>query len=263
MNEGLQMRPDLTEEEIKAAVIETYTAKAIESDECFPYCFSLHCARGTIPGAEAIGYIKEDLEQIPDEVLMGLGCGNPLVGITIKPGDTVVDLGSGSGIDVFLASKKVGEQGKVIGIDMTEEMVQKATKTAAHYSYDNVEFRMAEIEDLPIDNYTADVVISNCSVNLSLDKHRVFSEAFRALKPGGVLGLADVVVTRELSEETKKSIDAWTSCVAGALLKQEYLDTITMAGFENVEIIAEREFTDGNDSEKVLSITVKAQKPSN
>ena len=255
------MGPDASEEELKEAIKETYSTKATENDECFPYCFGLHCARGTIPEAEAIGYLREDLEQIPDEALMGLGCGNPLSGITIHPGDTVVDLGSGGGMDVFLASKQVGEEGRVIGIDMTEEMVQKATITAAHYGYSNVEFRLAEIENLPLDSGTADVVISNCSVNLTPDKSRVYAEAFRALKPGGFLSVADVVITSELSAKTKKSIDAWTSCVAGALLKQEYIDIISSSGFEKIEIISEREFNADNDAESLLSITIKAQKP--
>ncbi len=163
---------------------------------------------------------------------MGLGCGNPLALSDIAEGETVVDLGSGGGFDCFLVSKKIGENGKVIGIDMTRKMVDKARENAKKRGVSNVEFKLAEIEDLPLEDDSVDVVISNCVINLSPDKDKVFSEAYRVLKKGGRMYISDIVLLEELSEEQKNDEDLLAGCVAGALLKEDYLENIKKAGFE-------------------------------
>ena len=251
----------MTEEEVKSAIKAAYAAKAEESDECYPYCFSLHCARGTIPEAEAFGYTRGELESIPEEALMGLGCGNPLTGVDINAGDRVLDLGSGGGIDSFLAAGKVGPEGQVIGIDVTEEMVNKARLTAAHYGYQNVEFELGEIENLSIESNSVEIIISNCAINLSLDKSKVFQEAFRVLKPGGRLSISDTAVEEELPRQIRQNLTAWTGHVAGALTKHNYLDIVKEAGFGDVNILSEQDFDAENGDGKVLSIVLTARKP--
>ncbi|MEM3531507.1 MAG: arsenite methyltransferase [Candidatus Methanomethyliaceae archaeon] len=194
---------------------------------------------------------------------MGLGCGNPVALASIKEGETVLDLGSGGGIDVFLAAKKVGTKGKVIGVDMTEEMINKARDVASKYGYNNVEFRLGEIENLPIESESVDVIISNCVINLSPDKERVFREAYRVLKPGGRIMISDLVTEGELPETLKKSFDAWANCVAGALEKNDYLGVIRKAGFKNVKIVSETPYTIDVNIEllgKITSIKVEAHK---
>lgn len=186
-----------------------------------------------------IGYSEEDLKNIPEDSTMGLGCGNPVAIAGLQEGETVLDLGSGGGIDVFLAAKKVGAKGKVIGVDMTEEMVNKSSALATKYGYPNVEFRLGEIENLPIENESIDIIISNCVINLSPDKEKVFREAHRVLKPNGRLMISDIVTEEELPDEVKKSFAAWAGCVAGALEKNQYLNTIKRAGFKKVEIVSQ------------------------
>jgi len=208
--------------------------------------------------------LREDLEHIPEEAIMGLGCGNPAAMADLKPGEVVLDLGSGAGVDVFLAANKGGPTGRVIGVDITEEMVDKAKGIARSYGYYNVEFRLGEIEKLPIDDESVDVVISNCVINLSPDKSKVFREAYRALKPGGRLIVSDIVSQRELPDEIKNDLDAWTGCIAGALEQQEYLKKIKEAGFHDLQVVPNGGFhvEDPEDMEKVklLSVTVKAYK---
>jgi len=194
---------------------------------------------------------------------MGLGCGNPVALAGLKEGEIVVDLGAGGGIDVFLAAKKVGAKGKIIGVDMTEEMVSKARSTALQYGYENVEFRLGEIEALPINDESVDVIISNCVINLSPDKERVFQEAYRVLKPSGRILISDIVTEGELPAEVKKSFDAWAGCVAGALEKSQYLDTIRRAGFKDIEIVSESTYDIDVSKElsgKITSVQVEAYK---
>ena len=222
------------------------------------------CARGasSMLQAKATEHLREDLEHVPKETIMGLGCGNPTATADLKAGEVVLDLGSGAGVDVFLAANKVGPTGRVIGVDMTEEMVDKAKNIARDHGYHNVEFRLGEIEKLPVEDESVDAIISNCVINLSPDKSKVFQEAYRALKPGGRLTVSDIVSEGALPDEIKTDSNAWACCIGGALEQQEYLEKMRKAGFENVEIVSSREFYIENKAnqtkEKLLSITVKA-----
>jgi SAM-dependent methyltransferase len=185
----------------------------------------------------SVGYSPQDLQEVPEGANLGLGCGNPVALASLREGETVIDLGSGAGFDCFLAAKRVGPDGRVIGVDMTPPMLDKARENTRKGNYGNVEFRLGEIENLPIADNTADIIISNCVINLSLDKTRVFAEAFRALKPGGRIMVSDIVLPGELPETLKNSLAAYCGCVAGALPEKEYMETIRGAGFREVMII--------------------------
>jgi arsenite methyltransferase len=248
--------------EIKKAVKGRYAQIAKPDRQgCCPSCSG---SASSILGTEGIGYLREDLEHIPEESVMGLGCGNPIAIAELKPGEVVLDLGSGAGVDVFLAANKVGSAGRVIGVDMTEEMVDKAEGIARDYGYRNVEFRLGEIEKLPVEAESVDAIISNCVINLSPDKSRVFREAYRALKPGGRLTVSDIVSEGAIPDEIKNDPDAWTGCIAGALERQEYLEKIRKAGFADIQILSSREFYVENKAnqtqEKLFSVAVKAYK---
>jgi len=193
--------------------------------------------------SKGVGYSEKELKSVPDDANLGLGCGNPTALASLKEGEVVLDLGSGGGMDCFLAVEKVGKAGKVIGVDMTPEMISLARKNAAEGNYANVEFRLGEIENLPVADNTIDVMISNCVINLSPDKRRVFQEAHRVLKPGGRLMISDIVLLKSLPDSVRGSIDAYVGCVAGALIKDDYLAAITSAGFENVNVKDERPFS--------------------
>ena len=192
--------------------------------------------------SKAAGYSVDELESVPDGANLGLGCGNPVAFAAIKEGDTVLDLGSGGGVDCFLAANIVGSKGRVIGVDMTPEMVEKAKENAWNGSYRNVEFRLGEIEHLPVDSSTVDVIISNCVINLAIDKLRVFQEAYRVLKPGGTLMVSDMVLLEELPDYIRNSVEAYVRCVGGAMRKDEYLKAIGQAGFEKIQINGETRF---------------------
>jgi SAM-dependent methyltransferase/DNA-binding transcriptional ArsR family regulator len=230
----------------KEAVRKSYGALASNDSPCCP---TDSCCSGS--GAEETGYTRDDVESVPEEVITGLGCGNPLVLADIDGGDTVLDLGSGSGFDCFLAAKKAE---RVIGIDMTEEMVNRSREIAERHGYKNVEFLLGEIENLPIEDNTIDVVISNCVINLSPDKRKVFSEAYRVLKPGGIMVISDTVLEKELPEVLKRDPEAWCGCIAGAMRREEYLKAIRDSGFE-ITYARSQAF-----NEFVDSITVKAKK---
>ncbi len=189
-----------------------------------------------------IGYSDEELRAAPKGANLGLGSGNPVASAALQRGEVVLDLGSGPGFDCFLAADKVGKSGTVVGIDITPEMIQKAMAIAEAKGYENVEFRLGEIEHLPAADQSVDVVLSNCVINLSPDKKRVFNEAFRVLRPGGRMVISDIVLARELPGFIKDSVEAYVGCVAGALLKTEYLNCISAAGFQEIEIIAENPF---------------------
>jgi len=210
-----------------------------------------------------IGYSEEDLKDVPQASSMGLGCGNPIAHASLEKGETVLDLGSGGGIDVFLAAKKVGAEGRVIGVDMTEEMIKKATETAIKHGYENVEFRLGEIENLPLEDDSVDVIISNCVINLSPDKEKVFKEAYRVLKPKGRIMISDLVTEGELPDKVKRSFDAWAGCIAGALEKNQYLDTIRKAGFKDINIVSQSMYNiDVSEglTGKITSVKVEAHK---
>jgi len=192
--------------------------------------------------SKSIGYTEEELTCVPDGSNLGLGCGNPVALASLKGGEVVLDLGSGAGFDCFLAARKVGEKGKVIGVDMTQEMIEKARENAEKGNYENVEFRLGEIENIPVADNSADVILSNCVINLSPDKDKVFKEAFRVLKPGGRLIVSDIVLLRELPESIINSVEAYINCVSGAMMKNEYIQTIRSAGFHELEIMDETGF---------------------
>jgi arsenite methyltransferase len=187
--------------------------------------------------SRAIGYSETEMNAVP-EANLGLGCGNPTAFSEIKQGDTVLDLGSGAGFDSFLAAKKVGAQGKVIGVDMTEEMISKAKANAQRYDFQNTDFRLGDIEKLPVDNNSIDIIISNCVINLAPDKDKVFAEAYRVLKKGGKMFVSDIVLLAELSPEMRNNPDLIAGCVGGAILKQDYLAKVEKAGLK-VEILNE------------------------
>jgi len=251
--------------EIKEVVKGRYARIAKQSQQSC--CSSCACGISPLLQAEAIGYSREDLERVPEEAIMGLGCGNPTAIGDLKADEVVLDLGSGAGVDVFLAANKVGSNGMVIGVDMTEEMIDKAKGVAKNHGYHNVEFRLGEIEKLPVEDESVDVVISNCVINLSPDKSKVFQEAYRALRPGGRLIVSDIVSERALPDNIKNDPGAWAECIAGALEQQEYFKKIKEAGFEDVQVVSSRGFyieSKGSEAkEKLLSITVKAYKREN
>jgi SAM-dependent methyltransferase len=228
----------LKSNDVKKTVKQAYAKIAAQSSAGASCC---SCGCGGQNDAQeisrSIGYSDVELNIVP-EANLGLGCGNPTALGNLKEGDVVLDLGSGAGFDSFLAAKKVGSSGKVIGVDMTEEMVNKATALAANYGYGNVEFRLGDIENLPIESESVDVVISNCVINLAPDKAKVFSEAYRVLRSGGRMYVSDIVVLKELSDEQKNDSELLCGCVAGALLKDDYIREIEQAGFE-VKVLGE------------------------
>lgn len=204
---------------------------------------------------------------MPQGANLGLGCGNPLAYADVKPGETVLDLGSGAGIDAFLAAREVGESGRVIGVDMTPDMITRARANAEKGNYVNTEFRLGEIEHLPVPDASVDVIISNCVINLSPEKEQVFREAYRVLKPGGRILVSDLVWLSPPPMEVRESVEALVGCLAGASLKDEYLALMRGAGFENVEVLAQGTYAagssccGGSDVESVASVKVRAIKP--
>ncbi|HEY87671.1 MAG TPA: arsenite methyltransferase [Dehalococcoidia bacterium] len=231
------------EEEIKKVVREGY-AKIAKQDS--PCCTPVSSCCGSTDLAQdiskQIGYTDEELGVVPEGANLGLGCGNPVALASLREDETVLDLGSGGGFDCFLAADRVGKKGRVIGVDMTPEMIEKARGNAKKGNYGNVEFRLGEIENLPVADNAADVLISNCVINLVPDKRRAFKEAFRVLKPGGRLMISDIVLLKELPAFIKNSIEAYIGCISGAIMRDEYISTIEAAGFHEVSIIDETPF---------------------
>jgi len=219
----------MKEEKVRKAVRERY-GKIAKTETCGCGCNST---------SQQIGYSKDELGSVPEGADLSLGCGNPVALASLKEGETVVDLGSGGGLDCFLAAKKVGAKGKIIGIDMTAEMLERARANCKKGGYKNVEFRLGEIENMPVADNTADIIISNCVINLSPDKQLVFKEAFRVLKPKGRLMISDMVVLSDLPEKVKNNVLAYVGCVAGADRKDEYLGKIKQAGFGQIEVVKE------------------------
>ncbi|MAG14726.1 MAG: arsenite methyltransferase [Dehalococcoidales bacterium] len=226
----------MKEAEIKKIVREGYAERVKTKTSC---CGSDNQLQAL---SKAIGYSDEELGSIPEDANLGLGCGNPIALASLTEGEIVLDLGSGAGFDCFLAANKVGAKGKVIGVDMTLEMLEKARENAEKGGYKNVEFRMGEIENIPAADNSVDVVISNCVINLSPDKPKVFSEAFRVLRPGGRLMVSDIVLLKELPDIIRSSAAAYVGCISGAMMKGEYLKAIKGARFHEVKVLDEAVF---------------------
>ncbi|MBU0712709.1 arsenite methyltransferase [bacterium] len=229
----------INNDEIRNAVRERYE-KVAESGNSRCGCSEASCCDDSAVSAQAIsmemGYSDWEVSEVPEGANMGLGCGNPQAIASLKPGETVLDLGSGGGFDCFLAAKQVGNSGHVIGIDMTPEMVSRARHNAEKSNYSNVEFRLGEIENLPVADSVVDVIISNCVINLSPEKEKVFQECFRVLKPGGRLAISDIVATSEIPDDIKKDMTLFTGCVAGASTIEEIKKMLQSAGFYEIEI---------------------------
>ena len=233
--------------EIKNKIKEGYGRVALENRSCCGTGSSCCGSSASIQSiGEMIGYSKEEMNQVPEGANLGLGCGNPVALASLREGQTVLDLGSGAGFDCFLAAKAVGEKGRVIGVDMTPEMIKKAWENAKKGGYRNVEFRLGDIEYLPVIDNSVDVILSNCVVNLSPEKPKVFAEAFRVLKPGGKFTLSDVVLLRPLPPVLANSAAAYLGCVAGASLKGDYLEMLSAAGFKDVRVVGESQFNVGD-----------------
>lgn len=230
----------MKKEETKKLVRERYGSIAVQNGSCCGHERSC-CVTGDAVHdvSKKIGYTAEELKSVPEGANLGLGCGNPVALASLKVGETVLDLGSGPGLDCFLAAELVGRNGKVIGVDMTAEMIERARQNAKKGNYKNVEFRLGEIENLPLADNSVDIVISNCVINLSPDKERVFQEAFRVLKPGGRIMVSDIVLSKALPGDLKDSVEAYTGCISGAVTRTEYLRTVEAAGFQDVRIIHE------------------------
>lgn len=233
----------MKDKDIREVVKENYGKIAKKSGACSVFG-KLNCCGSDSAKyiSKNIGYSERELKSVPEGANLGLGCGNPVALASLKEGDIVLDLGSGAGFDCFLAANRVGNKGRVIGVDMTPEMVEKARENANKGNHRNVEFRLGEIENLPVDSAYVDVVISNCVINLSPDKEKVFKEAFRVLKPGGRLMVSDIVWLKEPPDFIKNSIEAYVGCLGGAILKDEYTGVIHRAGFQEAEIISETKF---------------------
>lgn len=189
-----------------------------------------------------IGYSEEDLKNVPEDANLGIGCGNPTALAYIKKGETILDLGSGAGFDCFLASRETGETGKVIGVDITPEMVAQAQKNAKKGNYKNVEFKVGEIENLPVESNSIDLIISNCVINLSNQKEQVFKEAFRVAKPNGRIMISDIILLTELPDYVKNSVEGHIACLSGAVKKHDYINAIAKAGFTDIRIDKQAHF---------------------
>jgi arsenite methyltransferase len=230
--------------EIKTSVRQRYAKAATQNTSCCGQTKSCGCSGGGDAReiSKSVGYTDADINAVPEGANLGLGCGNPVALASLKKGETVMDLGSGAGFDCFLAAQRVGENGKVIGVDMTPEMIDKARANARKSSVKNVEFRLGEIENLPAADSSIDAIISNCVINLSPDKKMVFQEAYRVLKPGGRVMVSDIVLTKTLPENIKNSIEAYVGCIAGASMESEYLGAIKAAGFKDITVVDESVF---------------------
>ena len=250
-------------ETIKEKVKERYSKIALtgNSDCC---CMPGECSTDDSPidATKIIGYDQKELESIPQESILGVGCGAPIKFADLKEGETVLDLGSGAGIDVFLSANKVSKSGKVIGIDMTDEMLEKARTNARNGNYTNVEFRKGDIEkNIPVNDDAIDVVISNCVINLTSDKTSAFKEVYRILKKGGRMVISDLVTDKELKQD-QVNVEQWCSCIDGALTQEHYIDSIMKAGFHDISVLDQRMYMEGEkvNGRKITSLVIKAIK---
>ena len=232
----------MKEEKVKKLVRNRYAKVAKSNGSCCASTISCCSAPTSEQVSKMIGYSEEEMNAAPEGSNLGLGCGNPTALASLKEGERVLDLGSGAGFDCFLAAKKVGKQGKVIGVDMTPEMLDKARANATKGKYTNVEFRLGEIENLPVADNSVDVIVSNCVINLAPNKKRVFEEAFRVLAPKGRLMVSDIVLLKPLPESIQKNVEAYAGCISGAEIKDKYLELIRKAGFQEVDVIEEKTY---------------------
>jgi arsenite methyltransferase len=257
------------QQDIKKTIRKTYGKIALQDNNesgssscCAPGC----CYGGDSPvqAATVIGYEPSELESVPQASVLGAGCGAPVKFANLQKGETVIDLGSGAGIDVFLSAKRVSKEGRVIGIDMTDEMLKRATRNAKEGGYTNVEFRKGDIEEtIPVDENSADVVISNCVINLTTDKVKAFKEIHRILKNGGRMVISDLVSDGKIPPKVSIDLEKWVGCIEGTLTKDYYIASIRKAGFLNVSVLEERLYMEGEEEtggRKIVSMVVKAVK---
>ena len=252
---------------IKKIVRDGYAKAVTQNTSC---CSTHSCCGGKDQAkniSKIVGYSDSEMNAVPEGANLGFGCGNPVALASLKEGDVVLDLGSGAGFDAFLAAKRVGKTGRVIGVDMTPEMLAKAQENANKGKYTNVEFRLGEIEKLPVEDNSIDVIISNCVINLSPDKESVFKEANRVLKSGGRLMVSDLVLAKDLPKELKDSVEAYVGCLAGAIKKDEYLNLISLSGFLDIKVISESSYpVDAmfdnfeNAQDAIVSVKISAKK---
>jgi len=254
----------MDENAIRKYVRERYAGIARQGNSCCGPEASCGCGGESASNSRNNGYSSEEIGAVPPGADLGLGCGNPVELASLRKGEVVLDLGYGAGFDCFLAASAVGPEGKVIGVDMTPDMIEKARGNAEKGEYRNVEFRLGEIENLPAADQSVDAVLSNCVINLSPDKEKVFSEAYRILKPGGRVMISDIVLTRELPEAVAGSLAAYAGCVAGAIRKEEYLRLMEEAGFRDVRVMQESrsDIAEGEAAGSVMSMTTFGVKPS-
>jgi arsenite methyltransferase len=275
----------MKDSEIRKAVRKGYGSIAKQDNSCCGSGRPCCSTTGLVDNiSKRIGYTEEDLQAVPEGANLGLGCGNPIAMASLKDGEIVLDLGAGAGFDCFLAATKVGKSGKVIGVDMTPEMIEKARENSEKGSYENVEFRLGEIENLPVADNLVDVVVSNCVINLSPNKRKVFEEALRVLKPGGRLMVSDIVLLEAIPDAIRNSVAAYVGCIAGALMKDEYIGIMKSVGFDDIKVLEETSFPiecmtndstaptivkeseatpemSGNSARSVVSVKVSATKP--
>lgn len=243
---------------VKKIIRDRYGKIAQNNTSC---CYGGSCCGGNVSFddiSKSLGYSKDQLTSVPTDANMGLGCGNPIAISSLKEGEVVLDLGSGGGFDAFLAARKIGKTGKVIGVDMTDEMIRKAKENAVKGNFTNVEFRKGDIEQLPVENNSIDVIISNCVINLAPHKEKVFREAYRVLKPNGKMVISDIVLIKQLPNNFKEDAELLAGCVGGAILKQDYIKLLEKAGFSEIKIHKE---TPMFLEDYGLSITFSAVKP--
>ena len=251
------------ENPIKEEIKKKYSKIVVSgNDDCC--CMPGECDSGDSPidATKLIGYDQKELESIPQEAILGVGCGAPINHTQLKEGETVVDLGSGAGIDIFLAARKVLDSGKAIGIDMTDDMLTKSRENAKKGNYPNVEFKKGDIEDnIPLNDNSVDAVISNCVINLTTNKTNAFKEVFRILKSNGRMVISDLITDQELTADQVNS-EKWCECIDGALTKNNYISCIREAGFQKVDVLEERDYMDGEkiNGRKITSLVIKAVK---
>jgi len=251
------------ENSIKEDIKKRYS-KIVMSGNTDCCCMPGECSTGDslVDATKLIGYDQNDLESIPQEAILGVGCGAPINHADLKEGEIVVDLGSGAGIDIFLAAKKVSESGKAIGIDMTDKMLEKARENAVRGNYSNVEFKKGDIEEnIPLNHNSVDAVISNCVINLTTNKTNAFKEVFRILRSDGRMIISDLITDAELPPEEVNS-DQWCECIDGALTKENYLSCMKQAGFEKIKVLEERAYMEGEkiNGRNITSLVIKAVK---